>query len=645
MTASTAAKTPTGKAAGTARRRNGTAPSSNGAGPAGRLPLTAIDPDHWDNPRGDVDTASPAFTELVASIEAQGILEPVVVGPPLLDGGRHPIVAGWRRYTAAAAAGLPDVPVHQRHDITDARAALLAALAENMAREDMTPIAEAQAIAMLVEHGDTQVQAAAALGVSERTARERLRLLTLPPKVRDAIGTGEIPSTAGRQLQVIADASPQTATKIAQKLKAGDVTAGALADSGQTAALLRELCGDPKCELLSLEAWVYASRLPVADKKTRQALQDRVTAATQYSGALRINDTSTELLQRADAAGRLLVLHGKGHGGVPIKHRFLAGAEFVGAAIEEALAKAEQAAADHAKQRARQQAKQAKTVDQDQAVKLEREHQAAQAKIDAHAAPHAAAMNAELGRALRGMGACSIEGPVAAVIMQLLVQGEECFVDEIATHGYQLVDPAHPICADDEYGAVKRHVDGLGPEQAAAFVIGACIAFAFADRRAADAGGRGRWISLDDMLPLLRVAADKLMLLRGRAKRYADAVVLHAAADAYHDREGDRRRLLLELAAGARAGVEPAALLERCREYNEDAHAQGASPRIHAHGPADRGQAALSDLVDRGLVAIVKRTVADGTAERVRISPEGRKALKAAPAAPPLFPDIDEASP
>ena len=81
----------------------------------------------------------------MASIKAQGLLEPVVVGPALLDDGRHPLIAGWRRLAACAAAGQDTIEVHERGDLTDERAALRAALAENVARQDMTPTAEAHA--------------------------------------------------------------------------------------------------------------------------------------------------------------------------------------------------------------------------------------------------------------------------------------------------------------------------------------------------------------------------------------------------------------------------------------------------------------------------------------------------------------------
>lgn len=184
------------------------------AGAAGTLPLDLIEPDHFTNPRGPVDHKSPGFLELVASVTDIGLLEPIVVGPALVAGGKHPVIAGWRRYAAATVAKLPAVPVHQVA-ITDAKDALVAALAENIARDDMTPLAEARAIDTLMgEHGYTQVAAGKAVGMAERTVRERLRLLkihTAAPVVGAAIDSGAVPMDAAVMLEQIANVAPNTA--------------------------------------------------------------------------------------------------------------------------------------------------------------------------------------------------------------------------------------------------------------------------------------------------------------------------------------------------------------------------------------------------------------------------------------------------
>lgn len=187
------------------------------AGAAGSLPLDLIDPDHFTNPRGPVDKKSPAFLELVASVNDIGLLEPIVVGSALVAGSKHPVIAGWRRFAAATVAKLPAVPVHQVA-ITDAKDALIAALAENIARDDMTPLAEARAIdTLLREHGYTQVAAGKAVGMAERTVRERLRLLRIhqdAPTVGEAIDRGSIPMDAAVLLEQIAKIAPNTAAAI-----------------------------------------------------------------------------------------------------------------------------------------------------------------------------------------------------------------------------------------------------------------------------------------------------------------------------------------------------------------------------------------------------------------------------------------------
>ena len=375
---------------------------------AGELPVDRLAPGHWPNPRGPVDTATPAFAELKASIEEQGILEPIVIGPPLLElDGQHAIVAGWRRYTAARALGLPSVPVHQRIDITDARTALRAALAENLAREDMSPLAEAAAIAKLVELGDTQVEAAAAVGVSERTARERLRLLDLPKPVRDGIDAGTIPTTCTRQLQLVADVSPAAATALAKSIANGKTRALDVTDPERLNQVLRMV----KTPGLVRLGYLNFKDLGLPPATTRD-LKARLKKAKGHDDGGYINlQTSTigrGLLGEARKAGKLLTID-EGSGGIA---HYVAGREWAerfAVAVVEAFERATER--DQA-ERKRRHTKQAKDAQQDPAEQAAEEHRAAAAAIDGHAAPFAAEMNAELGQRLRALHTCAIDGPV-----------------------------------------------------------------------------------------------------------------------------------------------------------------------------------------------------------------------------------------
>lgn len=214
-----AVRKPTANAKGKANQAGAAALLQAAASPtaAGQLPLDVIDAEHFTNPRGPVDQQASSFAELQTSIAELGVLQPIVVGPALVEGGKHPIVAGWRRHAAAIAAGHEAIPVRQV-TITAAKDALVAGLAENVARDDMTPLAEARAIDTLMrEHGYTQVKAGKTVGMAERTVRERLRLLKIheaSPLVGAAISSGEVPMDAAVTLQAIAAAAPTVAATL-----------------------------------------------------------------------------------------------------------------------------------------------------------------------------------------------------------------------------------------------------------------------------------------------------------------------------------------------------------------------------------------------------------------------------------------------
>jgi ParB/RepB/Spo0J family partition protein len=233
----TPTKTPAAKPAGklpakrAPMKRGGKASLGTPPAAAGELALSDIDPSHWPNPRGDIDTTTDAFAEFVATIKAQGVLQPIIVGPALVAGGKHPLIAGWRRYAGAKAAGLKTIPVHQVA-ITDSRWRLLAAATENVGREPMSPLAEAQVLHdLMTQHKYKQVDAGKAIGMSERTARERLRLLKIAeaaPAAGEAIAKGEIPMDAAVQLQNVAEVAPALAAEIVSRVSAGLVDASEL---------------------------------------------------------------------------------------------------------------------------------------------------------------------------------------------------------------------------------------------------------------------------------------------------------------------------------------------------------------------------------------------------------------------------------
>lgn len=139
-----------------------------------------------------------ALDELTASIQAHGVLEPLVVRR-LPGQDKFEIVAGERRWRASQRAGLREVPVHVR-DVNE-KAAFELALVENVQREDLNPIEFAEAIGRLVaEHSYTQDSLAALLNKDRSTLANALRLLKLPEKVRALVVSGQLSEGHARAL-------------------------------------------------------------------------------------------------------------------------------------------------------------------------------------------------------------------------------------------------------------------------------------------------------------------------------------------------------------------------------------------------------------------------------------------------------------
>jgi len=146
-------------------------------------------------PRTKMDSAS--LDELAASIREQGVMQPILVRP--VDGGRFEIVAGERRWRAAQRAGLTQVPALVR-SVPD-QAALALALIENIQREDLNPLEEANGIARLIEEfGLTHESAAKAVGRSRSAVTNLLRLRELAKPVQEYLLDGAIDMGHARAL-------------------------------------------------------------------------------------------------------------------------------------------------------------------------------------------------------------------------------------------------------------------------------------------------------------------------------------------------------------------------------------------------------------------------------------------------------------
>lgn len=138
-----------------------------------------------------------ALNELAASIRSQGLMQPVVLRTR--PQGGYELIAGERRWRAARIAGLAHIPAVLR-EVTDEQASAMA-LIENIQREDLNPLEEAQALDRLKEEfGLTQQQVADAVGKSRVAVTNLLRLLNLSPPVRDMLLSGEIEMGHARAL-------------------------------------------------------------------------------------------------------------------------------------------------------------------------------------------------------------------------------------------------------------------------------------------------------------------------------------------------------------------------------------------------------------------------------------------------------------
>jgi ParB family transcriptional regulator, chromosome partitioning protein len=139
--------------------------------------------------------------ELAESIRSKGVLSPVIVRR---SSQGYVLVAGERRWRAAQKAGLRELPVMVR-EVSEKEAFELA-LIENIQREDLNPVEEAEAYRRLIdEHGLTQEALAARVGKDRSTVANALRLLRLPEAIKRAIVTGELSMGHARALLAIAD--------------------------------------------------------------------------------------------------------------------------------------------------------------------------------------------------------------------------------------------------------------------------------------------------------------------------------------------------------------------------------------------------------------------------------------------------------
>jgi len=173
-----------------------------------KLQIDLLQPGKYQ-PRREMDEAK--LSELSESIKAQGVIQPILVRQ--VEGGRYEIVAGERRWRASRLAGLDEVPVVVR-ELED-RTVIAMALIENIQREDLNPLEEAEALQRLIsEFSLTHAEAAQAVGRSRASVSNLLRLIDLPAGVRVLLESRRLEMGHARALLTLA---PELATKLAQE--------------------------------------------------------------------------------------------------------------------------------------------------------------------------------------------------------------------------------------------------------------------------------------------------------------------------------------------------------------------------------------------------------------------------------------------
>ncbi|HEY4528906.1 MAG TPA: ParB/RepB/Spo0J family partition protein [Luteimonas sp.] len=244
------------------------------------LPVDALAPGKYQ-PRRHMDPAK--LTELAESIRVQGVIQPIVVRQ--LPDRTFEIIAGERRWRASREAGLAEVPVVVRE--VDDRTVVAMALIENIQREDLNPLEEAQALQRLIDEFDlTHAAAAEAVGRSRAAVSNLLRLLELPPAIRALVEARRLEMGHARALLTL---SPDLASRLAS-------------DAAEHGWSVREV--EHRAQQFAAGRVPTTSRKKNAGSKARPQA-DIVALETELSEAL---------------AARVSIAHGRGNRGKLVIH-------------------------------------------------------------------------------------------------------------------------------------------------------------------------------------------------------------------------------------------------------------------------------------------------------------------------------------
>lgn len=243
------------------------------------LPIRAIDPNR-DQPRRSFDEA--ALEELAASIRAVGVIQPIIVAP---EGERYRIIAGERRYRACRMAEVEEIPAIVRD--WDAQRRMEAALIENLQRDDLNAIEEANGVRRLMdEAGLTQEKVAERLGKSRPAVANLLRLLTLAESVQKLVVEGKLSAGHARALAGV-DKSRQVQL------------ANLCVQQGWSVRQLERICAQPVKEPAPKAPRVRDQQISQLEGMARELFGTRAKLdGTHQSGRLTLYYYSEDDLQR-----------------------------------------------------------------------------------------------------------------------------------------------------------------------------------------------------------------------------------------------------------------------------------------------------------------------------------------------------------
>ncbi len=250
------------------------------------LRITEIEPNK-NQPRKNFDKE--ALEQLASSIRENGVLQPLLVRP--LSTGNYQIIAGERRWRASKIAGLSEIPVVIRDDLTEEQVMQIA-LIENLQRENLNPIEEAMGYKELIDNYKmTQDELAKSLGKARSSIANSLGLLTLPKSVKDLLAGGELSAGHCKALKAIKD--PALMTEIAFRAADGELSVRSIEAIAKREAKKNEEKDEIKPRLsyyteveLSL-AELLATKVRIVEGKKTNTIQINFDDKEQLEGIMK----------------------------------------------------------------------------------------------------------------------------------------------------------------------------------------------------------------------------------------------------------------------------------------------------------------------------------------------------------------------